>query len=172
MFGSKYIALALAAFSTLTLSAPTKHASVKASPKDVMHTASAPSSKRQLDIAADILSIVDSVFDIVSSIDDAQHDQEGAFTQQTVADLAAQYPTYNILVYHDQDSGFEYVNGYHQHVELELVDGLGTTKGYEVWVFESGTFSLAGDGGFENWCFQGYWDEPEEGYVEFYSMMS
>lgn len=171
MFGSNYIVLALAALSTLALSAPTVATPRRASSKDVSIT-SRSTSKRQLDIAADILSIVDSVFELVGDIDDAQHEQESSFTTQTGGDLAAQYPGWNILIYHDTDSYFEYVNGYHQHVELELVDGLGTSKGYEVWVFESGTFQLAGDGGYENWYFSGSWDEPSEGYVEFYSMMS
>ena len=41
------------------------------------------------------------------------------------------------------------------HVHQELDIGLGFTQGYEIWVFDSGTFSRAGDGGFINWAFGG-----------------
>lgn len=61
------------------------------------------------------------------------------------------------------------MNGYHQHVELPLTDSLGT-MGYEVWVFESGTFELVGDGGYENWCFNGDYDRTSDTEVIFYSM--
>ena len=46
----------------------------------------------------------------------------------------------------------------HVHQELDLGKLLGfidLTQGYEIWVFDSGTFSLAGDGGYENWAFGG-----------------
>lgn len=180
MYGSKWITLTLAALSTLTLAAPTKShrqslpdgalsTSVSKRPHHIVH----PHSKRQdpLDIAADIISIVDGILDIVSSIDDAQHEQEGAFTQQTVDSLRSQYPTWNVLVFHDQDSTYDLYNAYHEHFELELVDGLGTTKGYEVWVFQDGWFQLAGDGGYENWCYSGDYANGDDDYVEFYSMM-
>ena len=32
---------------------------------------------------------------------------------------------------------------------------MGFTKGYEIYVFDSGTFWLAGDGGYENWAYAG-----------------
>lgn len=56
------------------------------------------------DTSSLVLDIVDDVFNLVSDIDDAQHAQEGAFTQQTVSNLIAQYPTWNVLVFHDQVS--------------------------------------------------------------------
>lgn len=51
-----------------------------------------------------VLDIVNDVFDLVSDIDDAQHAQEEAFTQNTVDYLIGQYPTWNVLVFHDQVS--------------------------------------------------------------------
>jgi hypothetical protein len=32
---------------------------------------------------------------------------------------------------------------------------MGVTFGYNIYVFSSGTFVLAGDGGYENWAFAG-----------------
>ena len=45
------------------------------------------------------------------------------------------------------------------HVHQELDIGLGFSQGYEIWVFDSGTFSRAGDGGFINWAFGGCFSE-------------
>ena len=47
----------------------------------------------------------------------------------------------------------------HYHQELDI--GLGFTKGYEIWVFDSGTFSLAGDGGYVNWAIGGCFSGPK-----------
>ena len=41
------------------------------------------------------------------------------------------------------------------HVHHELDIGLGFTQGYEIWVFDYGNFSRAGDGGFINWAYEG-----------------
>ena len=91
-----------------------------------------------------------------------------------VASIANQYPSKNCIVFHDQSSTFSFCtffifcHGYPPfasgwlssapdavHVHQELNIGLGFTQGYEIWVFDSGTFSRAGDGGFINWAFEG-----------------
>ena len=46
----------------------------------------------------------------------------------------------------------------HLHKELDIGNILGIhefTQGYEIWVFDYGTFSLAGDGEFINWAYGG-----------------
>lgn len=82
-----------------------------------------------------------------------QHDAENQFTQSTVQNLNSQYPNMNVMIYHDTDSKFNFPNGQHTHYELDI--GLGFTEGYEIWVFEQGTFDKVGDGGYINWCFSG-----------------
>lgn len=49
-------------------------------------------------------------------------------------------------------------DAFHSHFELGTV--LSFTKGYEIWVFDYGTFSLAGDGGYENWAIGGCFSGP------------
>jgi hypothetical protein len=83
-----------------------------------------------------------------------EHATESAFTQALVAQLTRQYPDKNVVVYHDQDCKFNGVNAVHQHVECNL-SFFSTTQGYEVQIFDSGTFTLVGDGGYLNWCFGG-----------------
>lgn len=66
-----------------------------------------------------------------------QAEKEGAFTQQTVQNLLDAYPTKNVIVYHDQDSYYDLSpDAVHAHYELDLL--LGFTKGYEIWVFDTG----------------------------------
>lgn len=58
----------------------------------------------------------------------------------------------------DQDSDASgLVNADHQHVEFAL-GVLDFTKGYEIYVFDSGIFYRAGDGGYNNWCTEGEFD--------------
>jgi hypothetical protein len=38
------------------------------------------------------------------------------------------------------------------YTELSLKDGAGTTKDYEVFTLDSGTFNRASDGSYINWC--------------------
>jgi hypothetical protein len=83
------------------------------------------------------------------------HAQEGDFIQATVANLQNQNPSQNILMYHDTRSNYDCQGASHHHAELSLEDGAGTTKGYEVFTLDSGTFNRAGDGGYINWCISG-----------------
>jgi hypothetical protein len=75
--------------------------------------------------------------------------------QATVANLQNQNPNQNILMYHDTRSTYDLQGASHHHAELSLKDGAGTTKGYEVFTLDSGTFNRAGDGGYINWCISG-----------------
>jgi hypothetical protein len=96
-------------------------------------------------------------FITIGQLDAKEHDIESAFTQSMVAQLTRQYPDKNIIIYHDQDSQFNGVNSVHIHVECSL-DFFSWTQGYEVQVFDSGTFTLVGDGGYLNWCFGGNYE--------------
>ena len=52
----------------------------------------------------------------------------------------------------------------HVHHEIDIGNILGFyefTQGYEIWVFDSGTFSLAGDGGYENWAMGGCYSKQD-----------
>lgn len=117
----------------------------------------------------------------VVNFDADMHNAENSFTQSTVSSLANQYPEKNILVFHDTDSTgvlgtfslfskrvkspsiLWIVNSVYTHFELDI--GFGLTQGYEIYVFDYGTFSLVGDGGYENWALEGCFDGPRSAVV-------
>ncbi len=106
-------------------------------------------------LAADaVIKLFDEIKDVKAA--------EQQFTKSTVDKLAQMYPGKNIMMVHSaHDANF--VNSAQTHVELKLV--LSFTQGYDVYVFDSGTFTLKGDRGFENWCFIGNynWDSVHNG---------
>ena len=108
-----------------------------------------------------VINIIHEIVDIISEIDELkdQHKRESNFTQATVAELRDEYPTMNVMVFHNQDSVTNFKGGNHTHYESVLgkvpIIGTTLTQGYEIRVFDHGTFHRAGDGGFVNWCFDG-----------------
>lgn len=96
---------------------------------------------------------------------------EGEFVKRLLSEMSNSYPDYNILIFHNQDSSFDFSPPYyHEHYELPLkeVFGIETTKGYELWLVSDGWFQLAGDGGWQNWGFNGCYVRDDT-YLEFYS---
>ncbi len=124
-------------------------------------TPSQPIDKRQWQIIVNvftILRIIETVIELIMEIEELanQHSVESHFTQTTVSKLREHYPTMNVVVFHNQHSVTDFQGGNHTHYELDIGSILGIihrTQGYEIWVFDSGDFELAGDGGFINWCF-------------------
>jgi hypothetical protein len=110
---------------------------------------------RQLvDIAEIIVEVIDGLIKNINSYREDALAAQRDFTTRTMASLERRYPQKNRLIFHNQDSITRLSpDAVHRHQELDL--GLGFTKGYEIWVFDSGTFSLVGDGGFENWGYGG-----------------
>jgi len=110
-----------------------------------------------VDVVNDVIEAI--ITDIVNFENDA-HAAESNFTQQTVISLGNQYPDKNRLIFHDQDSTYNLSpDAVHVHHELDI--GLGFTYGYEIWVFDSGTFERAGDGGYINWAFAGCFTQQD-----------
>jgi hypothetical protein len=68
---------------------------------------------------------------------------------------ASAVPYKNIIVFHNQDSSWSFSGWAHAHFELELGGPFHNTQGYEIYAFDYGNFTLAGDGGYENWAFAG-----------------
>ena len=89
--------------------------------------------------------------DIVD-LDDAMHMAESTYTTTLLVSLQAQYPSSNVMICHDP-AAYDLENAIHAHQECDI--GLGFTFGYEIFVFEDGTFSNGGDGGYINWAFGG-----------------
>ncbi|KAL2073098.1 hypothetical protein VTL71DRAFT_10422 [Oculimacula yallundae] len=99
-----------------------------------------------------IADVLAKILKLITSINEAEHAKEEKYTQTTVENLRLQFPEYNVLIVHPKHSR-NFVNEYHQHVELPLTAP--RTQGYEIYCFDSGSFTLEGDGGFINWCFAG-----------------
>jgi len=115
---------------------------------------------RQLDIIVELgIEILNGIVNDIIDISSHVHEVEGSFTQQMVQSLMQKYPGKNVLIFHNQDSIIALsADAVHSHFELGTV--LSFTKGYEIWVFDYGTFSLAGDGGYENWAIGGCFSGP------------
>jgi hypothetical protein len=107
------------------------------------------------------------VFDQVKHCTE-EHKVEREFTQYVVQNISKTAPSWNVMMYHDEDSAVDFHNYTHRFTELAL-HCFGKTQGYDVYVFESGTFTLAGDGGYENWAFYGSFQQSGS-QVTFYSM--
>ncbi|KAK0731032.1 hypothetical protein B0H67DRAFT_548862 [Lasiosphaeris hirsuta] len=110
--------------------------------------------------------IVTNIYDLVKGILDDNAEREIEFVKSAVADLRAEYSDWNVLIYHNQKSSYSLYNMAYYHYELDLgID----TKGYEIFIFEKGTFHLVGDGGYQNWGFGGCWDKSGS-HVDFYTL--
>jgi hypothetical protein len=124
-----------------------------------------------IDIAVDVLTGITDIVEIITDIDEAEHEAESEFTQNMITQLGASYPTWNaIVVTSDEDYEFNFNNYVYAHQECDI--GLGFTKGYDIYVLDYGTFQLNGDGGFINWAFGGNYDFQDEDYVTFYPITS
>lgn len=75
--------------------------------------------------------------DVVKEIELSNGDYEAQFVEDTVNNFVAEYPGWNILVYHDQDSDYA-LPGSAQHSHYELPVYLLFSYGYEIWVWKQG----------------------------------
>src|SRR3569833_1906609 len=92
-------------------------------------------------------------------------DNENKFVDTMLDKTAAKYPNKNVLIFHNQASQLvDFTGSTHEHVELPLA--FQRTKGYEILVFDTGRFKLAGDGGYLNVGYLGVW-EKKDGWVIF-----
>jgi len=132
-------------------------------PTDIMRSVENVLEVRQLAAVADIASICAAALSIIAYIKSGIQEAESAFTVHVISMLGSQFPGKNVLIYHNQKSTVSLSpDAVHYHYELSLVN-LGIvdfTQGYEIWVFDYGTFSLAGDGGYENWAIGGCFSGP------------
>ncbi|KAK6348432.1 hypothetical protein TWF718_006226 [Orbilia javanica] len=107
------------------------------------------------EVGAKIGEVMRKIWDTVSDFEDAK----ARYPRELVGRLLEDYPGYNVAVFHNQNSGYYFVNGAHSHHECK--GGLfGTTQGYEAWVFECGYLHRYGDAGWENWALNGHYCSP------------
>ncbi|KAK6515477.1 hypothetical protein TWF506_007811 [Arthrobotrys conoides] len=107
------------------------------------------------EVGAKIGEVMRKLWDQISNFENAK----SLYPRKLIAQLAEEYPGYNVAVFHNQYSGYYFVNGAHSHHECK--GGLfGTTFGYEAWVFECGYLQRYGDAGWENWACHGWLCSP------------
>lgn len=99
------------------------------------------------------MELIEQLTQKISEYNDNEQVAEGVFTCGVVTQLREKFPDKNVIIYHDQDSIATFGGATHYHLEFDLK--LGFTKGYEIYVFDYGTFVRAGDGGNNNWRMAG-----------------
>jgi len=81
----------------------------------------------------------------------------GAFTKGTISTLRQKHPKYNFVMCHTKHTknfaGTEGKDWYHDHREFDIK--VGGTIGFEIYGFTSGEFTRKGDGGWQNWAYDG-----------------
>ncbi|MCJ1295283.1 hypothetical protein MMC34_006845 [Xylographa carneopallida] len=101
---------------------------------------------------------------LVGGINDSDHAAERQFTQNMCDQLRAAYPSKNIMIVHPNYAA-TLSNVQSAHVECPIT--WPRTQGYTCLSFDAGAFQLQGDGGFENWCFNGNYTNNGNGSVTF-----
>ncbi|KAK3343549.1 hypothetical protein B0T25DRAFT_584470 [Lasiosphaeria hispida] len=84
-----------------------------------------------------IIEVAAKVYSVIKGIFDDEVKEQEQFVKEAVASLGEANPDYNVLIYHNQDSGYDLPGAVHDHYEPLL-----GTKGYEVFVLTTGSFDL------------------------------
>lgn len=127
------------------------------------------SDKRQLTLSAAIQSTANSLVNLlksgVSGVFKSEDDAKRRFTIAMVRQLRLANPDKNAIIYRNPASVAHFdKNAVHCRTDLDL--GLGYVERYETYVFEYGEFALVGEGGYENWSFDGNYTQ-EDNHVVF-----
>ncbi|RDB15075.1 hypothetical protein Hypma_005461 [Hypsizygus marmoreus] len=92
-------------------------------------------------------------------LEDIERDNQarGRFTQELVSRMNQKDSSFNYVVCHSKHTysfaGTRGTDWGHSHQEFDIK--VGGTRGYEIYWFRSGKFTLQGDGGFLNWAYNG-----------------
>ncbi|WP_446476026.1 stress protein [Bacillus velezensis] len=111
-----------------------------------------------LNIDVDLLGIGNSIADAIKS---AQN-RDGFVKNLMESSFYASGQKYNIMVFNLSQEYEDHFNGV-QFYGSAVYDGIT----YGIWVFEDGSFTNKGDGGWINWAFRGWFDRDGD-HVEFH----
>ncbi|WP_432680897.1 stress protein [Bacillus velezensis] len=111
-----------------------------------------------LNIDVDLLSIGNSIADAIKS---AQN-RDGFVKNLMESSFYASGQKYNVMVFNLSQEYEDHFNGV-QFYGSAVYDGIT----YGIWVFEDGSFTNKGDGGWINWAFRGWFDRDGD-HVEFH----
>jgi hypothetical protein len=82
------------------------------------------------------------------------------FAKYTIRAMRETYPSKNVVMFVDTRSKFNF-KGEAVKARKDMYLGM-HTKGFDVWVFDEGTFQLSGDGGWERWGYGGNTEGPDK----------
>ncbi|WP_445593737.1 stress protein [Bacillus velezensis] len=111
-----------------------------------------------LNIDVDLLGIGNSIADAIKS---AQN-RDGFVKNLMESSFYASGQKYNVMVFNLSQEYEDHLNGV-QFYGSAVYDGIT----YGIWVFEDGSFTNKGDGGWINWAFRGWFDRDGD-HVEFH----
>ncbi|MBZ5517296.1 stress protein [Bacillus sp. KS1] len=111
-----------------------------------------------LNIDVDLLGIGNSIADAIKS---AQN-RDGFVKNLMESSFYASGQKYNVMVFNLSQEYEDHFNGV-QFYGSAVYDGIT----YGIWVFEDGSFTNKGDGGWINWAFRGWFDRDGD-HVEFH----
>ncbi|MGO0709869.1 MULTISPECIES: hypothetical protein [Bacillus] len=111
-----------------------------------------------LNIDVDLLGIGNSIADAIKS---AQN-RDGFVKNLMESSFYASGQKYNVMVFNLSQEYEDHFNGV-QFYGSAVYDGIT----YGIWVFEDGSFTNKGDGGWINWAFRGWFDR-DGNHVEFH----
>ncbi|KAK7947933.1 uncharacterized protein PG986_008819 [Apiospora aurea] len=118
--------------------------------EDTLNATRQGSALNVLGIATSVVTdIVHEIFGIIKADDD----KKAKWVDETLNRLWAADPGRNVLVYHSQKSRYRLQGTRHEHFELDKF--LVGSYGYEIWVFESGSFTLEGGRDATEWGWRG-----------------
>lgn len=111
-----------------------------------------------LNIDVDLLGIGNSIADAIKS----SQNRDGFVKNLMESSFYASGQKYNVMVFNLSQEYEDHFNGV-QFYGSAVYDGIT----YGIWVFEDGSFTNKGDGGWINWAFRGWFDRDGD-HVEFH----
>lgn len=114
------------------------------------------------------LTAANAIYDHIVSLDLDDKEKRNLWTPRYVAEIFNTQPGYNVLLIYTKHRVDLRDVIYQGQVPFRLSTGF--TINYMLYIFDSGTVDLEGDGGYLNWAFQGNF-KRSGGHVEFYSLL-
>ncbi|KAK1831415.1 hypothetical protein QBC39DRAFT_91480 [Podospora conica] len=137
----------------------------RGSPNDTPRRLDNASGEDLIKLAA-IIGTADLSTKLIDETEGQQIEMEEKWITQTVNSLADQFPSDNVLIYHDTAStADDFTDSVYSHYDVDVFPFW--KKSYEIWVFKTGKFARANDGGVRNWYFAGCWQRTDDAHVEF-----
>ncbi|MGB3634727.1 MAG: S1 family peptidase [Rubrobacteraceae bacterium] len=104
----------------------------------------------------------DAIDNFIDGVDESKN--SGEVAKGVVEELKKQYPEHNVMLIqqetYDRDKAEETLEGVvfgPEDKSIQIAD-----NAWDVWVFESGTFTNTGDLGYENWAFSGNFERTPD----------